>query len=157
MTAYFTEGEWMPVHVWAGYGVFGLLAFRLVWGMIGPRPARFSDFVYRPRTVVRYCFAVFRRNADRYLGHNPAGGAMIIALLLLTFVTTVSGMLMQGTGEAGIEFIEETHEFAANATMALVVIHILGVIWESLLHRENLIKAMITGRKRAENAKSTSY
>ncbi len=167
VTAYVTEGDWLDVHVWAGYLVFTLLVFRLMWGFVGPRPARFTDFVRGPKTVLPYLRAVLTGKAKRYLGHNPAGGAMIVALLLSVLVTTVSGMalygadawlgplagLMKNTSETGVEVLEEIHEVAAHLTVTLVVIHVLGVIWESLLHHENLVKAMITGRKRVETAK----
>jgi len=166
--AYFTEDDWMPVHIWAGYIVFALLVLRLVWGFIGPRPARFADFVKRPQTVLRYLNAVRRRQAERFLGHNPAGGAMILALIILVLVTTISGMalygadawlgplawLLKNTSEQGIESLETVHEFAAHLSVVLVAIHVFGVIWESLLHHENLVKSMFTGRKRVEAIKA---
>jgi len=161
-TAYLAEGEWMSVHSWAGYLIVLLLGFRLLWGLLGPRHARFGDFVKDPLTVVRYTGAVLRGQATRYIGHNPAGGAMVVALLLMLLLTTLSGMalygadawrgplvwLMKGLPEGAIEALEEIHEFAANATLVLVGVHIAGVFWESLLHRENLVRSMITGWKR---------
>ena len=168
-TAYFTEDDLQSVHVWAGYSLCVLIALRLIWGIVGPRPARFSDFVYGPATVLRYSKAVLHGNAKRYLGHNPAGGAMIIALLLFVLTTTVSGMMLYGadawlgplaglmkdSSESTIEVLEELHELTANATIVLIVVHVFGVIWESVLHQENLVKAMITGRKRAETTNPT--
>lgn len=162
-TAYLTEDELMDVHIIAGYVVLGLLAVRLVWGVVGPRHARFSDFVYSPRTVLTYFKDVLQRNALRHIGHNPAGGAMIIALLLCLVVSSVSGLalygadqwqgplasLLKNTSEFWIDALEEIHEFFANLTLLLVVFHVGGVIWESLLHKENLVLAMINGRKRA--------
>lgn len=163
-TAYFTEGEWQTVHTWAGYTLFALLLLRLVWGFVGPRYARFSDFVHAPATVFRYLREVLTRRAPRYLGHNPAGGAMIVALLLCLLATTVSGMmlygadawlgplapLMQNASDDTIDLLEEIHEFFANFTLFLVAVHVAGVIWESVLHRENLVRAMLHGRKRAD-------
>ena len=151
------------VHVWAGYTLAGLLLFRLLWGFVGPRYARFSDFVHRPGATFAYLKAVLSLRAQRYLGHNPAGGAMIVVLLLSLAATIVSGLALYGadkglgplavllaeTSETTIDAIKETHELATNFTLLLVAGHLLGVAWESLLHRENLVRAMITGRKRA--------
>jgi cytochrome b len=151
------------VHAWAGYTIAGLLAFRLLWGFVGPRYARFSDFVRGPREVLAYLREVLTLRASRYLGHNPAGGAMIVAMLLSLTATIVSGLalyaadkglgplagLLADSSGAMIEVIEEAHELATNATLLLVAGHLLGVAWESLLHRENLVRAMISGRKRA--------
>jgi cytochrome b len=161
-TAYLTEDEWQTIHVLAGYVVCGLLAVRLIWGFIGTPHARFTDFVYSPGFTLRYLRDVLRGRATRYLGHNPAGGAMIIALLLALLVTVVSGLLLYGAAEwagplAGLlhdvsdeqtEWLEEIHEWSANFTLVLVGLHVAGVLWESILHRENLVLAMFTGRKR---------
>lgn len=158
--AYLTGDEVMRVHVVAGYTIAGLIAFRLLWGVIGPRHARFTDFVYRPRKVIAYLKDLVRGRAARYRGHNPAGGVMIVALLILLVLTTASGLAVYGTEEqagplagamaayADSEWVEEVHEFFANATVVLVVFHIAGVVVSSLLHGENLPLAMVTGRKR---------
>ncbi len=160
--AYFTEDELQYVHVLAGYTVAGLLIFRLVWGLIGPRYARFADFVYLPGQILSYLKEVLRGKATRYIGHNPTGGAMIIALLLSLLATVVSGLLlygadqglgplagiMQDTSDEWIDSLKETHEFLANFTVFLVVIHVFGVVWESVLHKENLVLSMLNGRKR---------
>jgi cytochrome b len=158
------DENWVQnVHVWAGYTIAGLLLFRLVWGFAGPRHARFGDFVRGPRETLRYVWDVLTLRAPRYLGHNPAGGAMAVILLLSLTITVVAGLMLYGadkglgplagllldSSEAAIHSIEEVHEFFANLTLLLVVGHLVGVIWESLLHRENLARAMITGRKRA--------
>lgn len=151
------------VHVWAGYAIAALLLFRLLWGFVGPRYARFRDFVHRPGETLAYLTAVLTLRAPRHLGHNPAGGAMIVALLLSLLATIVSGLALYGADKglgplAGllaaasdrtIDGIKEAHELATNFTLLLVVGHLIGVVWESLLHRENLVRAMITGRKRA--------
>lgn len=164
--AYLTEGEdeTLFVHTWAGYTVFGLVVFRLVWGLIGTRYARFSEFVRGPRTALAYVKDLTLGRARRYIGHNPAGGLMIVLLLLSLVLTTATGMallgaeeqagplaaMMAGSGEAIEEGLEEVHEFFANFTLLLVVLHVLGVIVESLIHRESLVRAMFTGRKVAE-------
>jgi cytochrome b len=162
-TAYFIEDEWLNIHVIAGYTVFGLVVFRLLWGVVGSRYARFSDFIYSPKTTLMYLKNVLTGKATRYIGHNPAGGAMIIILLMSLLVTTLSGAayygadqwqgplasIMKNTSPFWIETLEELHEISANFTVFLVVVHVVGVTWESLLHRENLVRAMIDGRKRA--------
>ena len=161
--AYFTDGELQDVHVWAGYVIAGLLVVRLVWGFIGSRHARFSDFVHSPATALIYTKDVLLGRARRYIGHNPAGGAMIVLLLLSLAITTISGMalygadawrgplagLLQNVDDESIDMLKEVHEFFSHLTLALVAFHVLGVIWESLLHKENLVRAMFTGRKRA--------
>lgn len=156
--------EWLQVlHVWAGYTLAGLLLFRLLWGFVGPRYARFSDFVYGPREVLIYVKDVLTLRAPRHLGHNPAGGMMIIVLLLSLTITVTAGLMLYGadkglgplasllanSSDGAIDALKELHEFFANFTVILVVGHLIGVVWESLLHRENLARAMITGRKRA--------
>jgi cytochrome b len=157
------DGELMQsLHVWAGYAIAGLLLWRLLWGFVGPRHARFGDFVFAPRIVLGYLRDVLTLRARRYLGHNPAGGAMIVAMLLGLLTTVISGLVLyaadKGLGplaaffvdssEALIDGSKETHEVASDVTLLLVAGHLLGVVWESLLHRENLVRAMITGRKR---------
>ncbi len=97
--AYLTEDEWQSLHVWAGYTVAGLVAFRLVWGFIGPEHARFSDFVFSPTTVFGYLRDMMTYRARRYLGHNPAGGAMVIALLISLAATTLTGMQLYAVEE----------------------------------------------------------
>jgi cytochrome b len=157
------EGEVPDLHAWSSYSVGGLILFRLLWGMVGPRHARFADFVFTPATVLAYGRDLLRGQAQRYLGHNPLGGAMVIALLLTLALATLSGVALYGATEAagplaGMlrgtshgfgEVLEEVHEFVSNLTLLLVALHIGGVLVGGLLHRENLVRAMITGRKRA--------
>jgi cytochrome b len=139
-----------------------LIAVRLVWGVIGTRHARFTDFVRGPRQVLGYLADAARFNAKRYLGHNPAGGAMAIALLLLVSATGLSGMALYGAEElsgplaplmGGLSgfwggALEETHEVLANLTLVFIVAHVAGVIFSSLSHHENLVRSMFTGLKR---------
>ena len=185
-TAYITGEEWLNLHVWAGYSVAGIVLLRITWGLIGSRNARFSEFVRGPGATLRYLGEVATGKAKRYIGHNPAGAAMVVALLVSLSVTTVSGLMIYGIEEnagplAGVvdadapapalpalvataqasddeyeggheraeEFWEEVHEVSANATLFLVLLHIAGVLFTSLKHRENLVRAMFTGRKRA--------
>jgi cytochrome b len=159
--AYLTEDEFLTLHVYAGYTLLGLLAFRLIWGFIGSRHARFSDFVRGPGAALTYLKQMFTHRAKRYLGHNPAGGLMIVALLLSLLITALSGLAtygVEGFGplagwfrDFGIwddDWLEEIHEFFANFTLLLVAGHLGGVLLGSLLHQENLVRAMFTGRKR---------
>ena len=164
VTAYFVEPEDSSIHVLAGYTVLGLVLLRVVWGLIGSRHARFSDFVYRPSVVLRYVIDAVRFRAKRYLGHSPGGGAMVIALLIALLATTVSGLMVYGADQhagplagwmAGVskeaeDILEGVHEALANMTLGLVILHLIGVAVASLSHRENLVKAMFTGYKRAE-------
>ena len=147
MVAYVSGDDIEQVHIAAGYAIAGLIAFRIIWGFIGPRYARFSNFVQSPRQVLSYLrdLAMFR--APRYLGHNPAGGAMIIALLVMLVGTSITGFMMTTDAFWGAKWVEEIHEAFANLTVALVVFHVLGVLLSSFGHRENLVKSMITGWK----------
>jgi len=158
--AWLSGEELETLHAFAGYAVFGLVLLRLVWGFIGPRYARFSDFSYPPAVVKSFVEDTLHRRAQRYLGHNPAGGAMIILMLISLVLVSVSGFavygieagagplaMLAGSSEGLKEVWEETHEFFANLMLLLVVIHVAGVVVESVLHRENLVKAMFTGRK----------
>ena len=164
VTAYLTGDDLQSLHVWAGYTVLGLVLFRLIWGVIGTRHARFTDFVFRPATVVAYLKDLLALRARRYLGHNPAGGVMVIALLLSLLATTSLGLAayaveegagplasqLAGAGHFWKEFFEGAHEFFANFTLVLVLAHVAGVVVSSALHGENLPRAMVTGRKRKE-------
>jgi cytochrome b len=159
--AYFTEDDLLTVHSWAGYLILSLLAVRLVWGFIGTRYARFSDFVYSPKNIIQFLKDTLHLRAKRYLGHNPAGGAMIILLIFSLLMTTTSGVLLLGAEEqagpvanwfsqsSGLwgDVLEGLHEFFANFTLLLVFVHVVGVLVESLIHRENLVSAMLTGFK----------
>jgi cytochrome b len=147
--AYATGDEIERVHVAAGYAIAGLLAIRIVWGFVGPRHARFSNFVRPPREVLAYLRDVALLRAPRYIGHNPAGGAMIIALIVALASTCATGYMMTTGAYWGSKLIEHVHEFLANLTVGLVVAHILGVIIASFEHRENLAASMISGRKRS--------
>lgn len=164
-TAYLTEdGEGLlGIHTFAGYTVLGLVLVRLLWGLVGTRHARFADFVRGPGTVLGYLREVLTLHPRRYLGHNPAGGLMIVLLLVSLLATTVFGMAIYAAEEqagplvgwlGGVdgfwkEAFEGLHEFFANLTLLMVAVHVAGVLVESLLHGENLVRAMITGRKRA--------
>ena len=137
--------RWRQAHVTLGYTMAGLVAFRLVWGLIGTRPARFSGFVRGPLAAARYVGAVLRGRAEHHTGHNPAGALAIVALLLLAIVVSATGWA--NFNDLGGHSMEEVHEAAANIMIALVAVHLAGVAVGSWAHRENLVRAMITGRK----------
>ena len=162
--AYLTEDDFMTVHVYAGYLIAGLIGLRILWGLVGTRHARFIDFVQKPRVVRAYIKDVIGFRAKRYVGHNPAGGAMVIALMLSLIMTLFFGMLtygamefsgpfagmVSGVGDDTAHVFKEIHEFFANATLGLVLLHVAGVLLASFQHHENLVRSMITGRKKVE-------
>ncbi len=149
LTAWFADGG-ERVHDTAGYVVLGLVAFRLVWGLIGTRHARFTAFVPTPAGLLAYLRELAAGSARRHLGHNPAGGAMILALLAMVALTAGSGALLVTDQFWGSDWVEALHRGAAWLTLALIGCHVAGVVVSSLLHRENLVLAMLTGRKRTE-------
>jgi cytochrome b len=187
---YATGDDWLTPHVWAGYVAGGAVALRLVWGLIGTKHARFTDFVYGPRAVKAYLADLVAFSARRYLGHSPAGGVMIVALLAAMAITVVTGLVLYGGAEQagplapivaprldpgqapgraatvrndsddeeharGVKrgerehALEEVHAFFADLTLFLVLVHVAGVLAMSFAHRENLVRAMVNGRKRA--------
>ena len=172
--AYLTGEEESQLHNWSGYVVLGLLAFRVVWGLIGTRYARFWNFIYSPARTLAYARSLISGQPEHYLGHNPLGGWMVIALMVSIGLTSWTGLELEaaeGRGplaaglhviqpvfadddfgnerkeEEGDEFWEELHEFFANMAVTLVFLHIAGVVFSSVVHRENLVKAMVTGYK----------
>ena len=138
------------LHKSAGYGAAGLVLLRVIWGFVGPLHARFAYFVRSPAAVFAYLREIVRMHPRRYIGHNPAGGAMILSLLMLVLVASVSGWMSQTDRFFGVSWVEVVHAGSANLLIGLVVLHVAGVILSSILHGENLIRAMITGRKPVE-------
>lgn len=136
------------VHEFAGYVIGGLIAMRVVWGLTGPRHARFGDFVRGPRAVLAHLRDLRAGRERRYLGHNPAGGAMILALLLAVAGTVLTGWLQTTDAFWGSSLMEEIHEALATLILVLAALHVAGVVVESLRHRENLVLSMLTGTKR---------
>lgn len=208
ITAYLTGEEDSDLHVYAGYAIIGLLAFRILWGFVGTKHARFADFIYSPRRVIAYLQGLLKRDVEHYDGHNPAGGMMIIAMLLCLIATSYTGLKTYGAEGYGPlandttrtigafipsayadsdedeedddddneyeqarhqtdrhsnaftrdhgkrehddeseDYWEEWHEFFASLMMLLIILHIMGVVVSSRVHGENLVRAMITGKK----------
>jgi len=146
--AWLSGDELARLHIWAGYAAAALVAFRLVWGLAGGRYARFSQFVRAPAAVAGYVGDILRGRERRYLGHNPAGGVMIVALIAGLIGVSVTGWMATTDAYWGVKWVEETHEALANLLLLLVGLHVAGVAVASLRHHENLVRAMITGRKR---------
>lgn len=174
--SYLTGDELEELHAYSGYAVIALLVFRFIWGFVGSEHARFADFVRGPRAVIDYLKSLREGRPKRYLGHNPAGGAMIVMLLAGLSLLTFTGLMAyaeeghgplagadvslisnayadhdddedEEKGEKEDEFWEEVHEFVGNFMLVLIFLHIAGVFVSSRLHDEHLVKAMITGKK----------
>ncbi len=162
LLAFATGDDWTSFHLQAGYAVSLLVGFRLIWGLVGTRNARFLSFVKSTRAIREHLKGMLSFEARHYLGHNPVAAVMVIALLASIALVAFSGMVMiadEGHGPlAGTmfsswngEWMEEVHEFFANFTLLLVFAHVAGVFISSLLEGENLVRAMITGRKRSRS------
>jgi cytochrome b len=148
LTAYFSANVFDTVHEIAGYAVLGLIALRLIWGFTGNRYSRFRSFVRPVRIVFRYLWQMAHGQIGRYLGLNPAGAAMSVALLALLAVSTISGWMQITERFFGVDWVEKLHTWSSNLVLALVVVHVLGVLLMCVLQKENLVRAMITGKKR---------
>lgn len=142
--------RWRQVHVTLGYTVLGLIAFRVIWGLVGTRYARFTSFLHGPRAALRYIRSLFSASPERHLGHNPAGSWAVYAILALGVATGITGYLT--LNEIGGDAFEELHELMANAWLIVVIVHVAGVLASSFAHRENLVKAMVTGYKNERTA-----
>lgn len=138
--------RWRDVHAVLGYTVLAMVAFRLLWGVFGTRYARFGALPLAPRRALAYLMSLLAGRPEPHLGHNPAGSLAIYALLALATTTALTGLA--AFADVGGEWLAELHEGLANAMLAVVVVHVAGVVVGSLAHRENLIAAMLTGRKR---------
>jgi len=194
-TAYFTEDDFMNLHAWAGYFVGIYLLIRVLYGFVGGKYTRFSNFIYAPVKIIGYLKNLLARTPQHYIGHNPAGGVMVVALLISLAGTTFTGMKLyaveenkgpfainahqvqtqiqsvsliaeakadddddedeeskvlnidQKVDKQAEEFWEELHELFANLTLVLVFLHVGGVIASSIIDKERLVKAMLTGEK----------
>lgn len=158
--AYFTEDDFQEIHEFSGYAVATLVGFRIIWGFIGTKHAKFKDFVKGKTETLTYLKSMLTDRPRHYVGHNPAGGAMVVALLISLFLTTLAGMSLIATDGSGPlagtfvsqfddHFVKDVHELFANLTVALIVLHVTGVMLSSVLHKENLVRSMFTGKKQA--------
>jgi cytochrome b len=147
--AYLTaESErWRLIHVTLGYTMGGLVAFRIIWGLVGTRHARFSSFVSGFASVRRYVQSLIAGKPEHHVGHNPAGAVAIVLLLISSIVIVATGWGVYN--DTGGKIVEELHEVSANLMLLIVIVHVAGVVVSSWLHHENLIRSMLTGRKLA--------
>jgi cytochrome b len=137
------------LHDWVGYAVCAAMVLRIAWGFVGPKYARFSDFVRGPKAVLAYAADNLRGRAPRYIGHNPAASWMMLALMALILAVSITGYLMGTDRFWGEEWLEDLHEQIADAILVLALIHAAAALIEGWRHHENLVWAMITGRKKA--------
>ena len=148
LIAWFTPTVYDGLHRIVGYGVIGLLAFRLIWGFLGSRYSRFRMVGVRLRAAPNFLWNLRRGITGRYIGLNPAGTLMLVALLVSLAVSSITGALSVTVTFFGVWWIEDTHAYASDAVIVLVALHVAGVVLMGVLQRENLIRAMFTGRKR---------
>lgn len=137
-------GGW---HEWLGYATLAIVACRVIWGFVGPGHARFADFVRPGSVTARYARAVFAGREQRYIGHNPLGGWMVVVLLAMVLLVGVTGWLYTTDRFWGVPWVEELHSTLSDVLFVFVGLHIVGVVFTSARHRENLVAAMVHGRK----------
>jgi cytochrome b len=159
-----TEGSLIPsfiaseryrdLHIAFGYILFGLLVFRLLWGFVGTRYARFASFLFKPGEIATYLLSLIRNQPRHYVGHNPAGSLAIWLLLSLGLTLGVTGVMLLQDDVADVAV--DIHAFATNAMLVVVAIHLLGVAVSSVMHHENLVRTMVTGIKPGEPGEEVS-
>lgn len=147
--------RWLNVHIACGYTMAGLIVFRLLWGIVGTRHARFSDFIRGPKAVIRYLRSLLSAHPEPHAGHNPLGAIAVVMLLTLGLATAASGWAMYN--ELGGEWLEEVHEILATVMLVVVGMHVVGVIFSSLKHHENLIASMFTGYKPGHDGQGITH
>jgi cytochrome b len=139
-------GDW---HEPVGWAALAVVAVRIAWGFVGPRSARFAQFVRGPRATLRYARLFAQRREPRHVGHNPLGACMVLAFFACIGGLAFTGWLYKTDRFFGDETVEQIHLALAWGVVALAVLHVIGVLVASLRHRENLVAAMIDGRKRS--------
>ncbi|MDX8481511.1 cytochrome b/b6 domain-containing protein [Mesorhizobium sp. VK24D] len=150
--AWLASGEVMKVHKYAGYLAMALVASRFAAGLFGSGYTRFAQFVRSPRLTLNYLRDISHKRERRYVGHNPAGAAMVLALLVCICGIALTGWMQTTDAYWGVAWVQIAHELLGNAILVLIAIHIAGVALASIRHGENLVRAMVTGRKRSPDA-----
>lgn len=139
--------RYRDIHVLLGYTLLGLIAFRLLWGFAGSRYARFRSFLFKPGEIAAYVASLLKARPKHYVGHNPAGSVAVFALLALGLACGMTGVIL--FQDIGGDVLEEAHEMTAFVMLTIVALHVAGVLVSSVMHRENLVRSMITGFKSA--------
>lgn len=148
LVAWFSHGGYLPVHRLAGYAIAALVLLRVWWGFVGPPHARFTDFVRGPVQLAAYAGLLVRGREPRHLGHNPAGGAMVVVLLALLAALCATGVMLDTPWYRDDGRVKEVHDLLTDAALGCIALHLAGVAYASWRHRENLVGAMISGSKR---------
>lgn len=148
LLAWGTREGWGRWHEWLGHAALALAALRVIWGLAGSHYARFAQFLRPPRATLDYAREVLQGRERRYLGHNPLGGWMVLVLLALVIGTGLSGWLYATDAYWGVEWVENLHGAMSDMLLACIALHLAGVAFTSFRHRENLLTAMLNGRKR---------
>ena len=146
--AWITHEGGGALHEWLGYASLAMIAVRVLWGFVGTRRARFASFVARPAATLAYARAFLAGREHRFIGHNPLGAWMIVALIAMVAATDLTGWLYTTDRFWGVKWVEEVHEGMSNLLLTLIALHVAGVLIASWRHRENLVAAMIDGHKR---------
>jgi len=149
VVAYFAHGGYLPMHRLSGYVIMALVVVRVVWGFVGSPHARFADFVPGPRTLGAYVGLLLRGREPRHVGHNPAGGVMIVVMLALLAALCMTGIVLDTPRFRDDGDFKRVHDLLTDAVLVCIVLHVAGVLHASWRHRENLVAAMFSGRKRA--------
>ncbi len=149
LVAWLTTLVAVGAHQPVGWVALAAVVLRLVWGATGSRYARFAQFVRAPRATFAYLRDLLRRREARYIGHNPLGGWMVLVLMLVVAGLALTGWLYTTDWLWGDELVEQLHRALAWGLLGLVALHVAGVAYTSWRHRENLVRAMLTGRKKA--------
>ena len=163
VVSYFTGKagkDWMALHFWSGYGILTLLIFRIIWGLVGSTTARFSNFIKGPSAGIAHLREMFLPDGPREAGHNPVGGAMVIVLIVAVLAQAAAGLFSVDTdmgmvngplaklvADSTAERVSGFHKFWVNVLIALAAVHVLAALVYLAWKRQNLIGAMITGRK----------
>lgn len=148
VVAWFSHGGYLAWHRLAGYAIAALVLLRVLWGFVGPPHARFADFVRGPRPLATYAALLVRGREPRYIGHNPAGGAMVVVLLVLLAALCASGVMLDTPWFRDDGRVKEVHDLLTDAALVCIMLHLAGVAYAGWRHRESLVAAMISGSKR---------